>query len=597
MESKKVLHMSLVGSGGDGVMATANMILKTAAKMGFYGMMAQSYGPQIRGGESAAHVSIGAEPVRVTNPKKDLVICFRFADVTRFAKELSVGPGACVLHGKEEGELPSILKSEGGVTLPIPFQEILEKEGLPEIAKNVLVFGMFLHLLGWELKHGSACIREVFGHKSSAVISSNLKAMEVGFSSLESVTLPFQCPKPQKAVERKLFSGNEACARGAVDAGCRFFAGYPITPSSEILEEIYDLLPKVGGKLIQGEDEIASLGMVVGASYGGVPAMTATSGPGLSLMTEMLGLSSIAEIPVVIVDCQRAGPSTGIPSRTEQSDLWHALYGGHGDFPRVVLAPTDVKDCFQTMHRAFYLSETYQIPVLVLSDALIAQRLEIMDPVDASGFPHGKRLLAKPPFENYQRFDLQIGYAGGSGTGVNPVAIPGTPEGMHSIAGIEHTEKGTPSSDGDQHQIMNQKRFLKLKTIAKETAPWYSIQGSAKADHALITWGSCAGVAEEYLLHHPETALFVPQILEPFPVEGLQKFLKDKKSVTVLEMNHQGQFYHHLRALGLLDEGKSAVSARRSGGLPFKVEDLEQMMKKTMDYEKDNGPWTIYHGL
>src|SRR3989338_5404811 len=329
-------------------------------------MMTQSYGPQIRGGEAAAHVSLSAEKVANVGISKDLIVCFRFSDIVRFAKEIKAAPHAAVFHGIETTEMPECLKAPQGVTVSIAFQELLEKEGLPEVAKNVVLFGMLLKMLQWDVAIGETCVREVFGHKSKAVIDGNLKALQIGFNHPEVRQMPFAVPKSKFIKPRWVVSGNVACARAAVEAGCRFYAGYPITPSSEILEEAYELLPKVGGRLIQAEDEIAAAGMLVGASYGGVPSMTATSGPGLSLMTEMLGLSSMAEIPLVIVDCQRGGPATGMPSRTEQSDLWHVVYGGHGDFPRVVLAPTDVSDCYPTMFRAFYCAENYQLPVLVI---------------------------------------------------------------------------------------------------------------------------------------------------------------------------------------------------------------------------------------
>jgi 2-oxoglutarate ferredoxin oxidoreductase subunit alpha len=194
-------------------------------------------------------------------------------------------------------------------------------------------------------------------------IEANLAAFDRAYACPDLPTLP---PLTAEAAPHFIETGNEAVARGAIEAGLRFFAGYPITPSSEIMETLIRELP--------AEDEIAAMGMVIGASFGGVPSMTATSGPGLSLMTEMMGLSSMAEIPVVIVDCQRAGPATGMPSRTEQSDLYHAIYAGHGDFPRAVLGVFDVVHARDVMHKAFFLSETYQMPVLVLSDAYIAQR-------------------------------------------------------------------------------------------------------------------------------------------------------------------------------------------------------------------------------
>ncbi|MBI2345424.1 MAG: 2-oxoacid:acceptor oxidoreductase family protein, partial [Deltaproteobacteria bacterium] len=395
METQHIFNVALVGSGGDGVMATGTMLLRTASRMGLWGMMTQSYGPQIRGGEAAAHVSLSASPVVSVGHTKDLLVVFRYSDLPRFTAEVSVRPDTVVVHGPEEDAAPELLQRVQQ-NVAVPFAELLAGEGLPEIAKNVLCFGVLLRALGWELSHGESCVRELFAKKAPEVTTTNLHALTVGYREGDRLGLKLPHLAPGTGGGRQVLTGNVACARAAISAGCRFYAGYPITPSSEILEEMHRLLPDVGGNCIQAEDEIAALGMVLGASFGGTKAMTATSGPGLSLMTEMLGLSSMAEIPVVVVDCQRAGPSTGMPSRTEQGDLWHALYGGHGDFPRVVLAPTDVADCYRTIFRAVYLAETYQLPALVLSDAYIAQRAEIMAPIDDSAFPRGTRRIAAP---------------------------------------------------------------------------------------------------------------------------------------------------------------------------------------------------------
>ncbi|MDO8526607.1 MAG: 2-oxoacid:acceptor oxidoreductase subunit alpha [Deltaproteobacteria bacterium] len=571
MKNNQSLNISLIGSGGDGVMSSASMLLKTAAQMGLYGMMMQSYGPQIRGGEAAAHITLGTEPVRTVDKIKDLIVCFRFSDAVRFEKEIQPKKGCIILYGAEEKDIPKIFRDNSQQQIPIAFNEILEKNELPEIAKNILVFGIILKALEMDLEHGKKCVQDIFAHKTVATVSSNLRALEIGYHYLQKDDLGIEKLLIEQEMVRPVFTGNEASAHAAVAAGCRFYAGYPITPSSEILETMYELLPKVGGRLIQAEDEIAALGMVIGASFGGIPAMTATSGPGLSLMTELLGLSSMVEIPVVVVDCQRAGPATGLPSRTEQSDLWHAIYGGHGDFPRVVLAPTDVRDCYRTLFRAFHCAENFQLPVIVLSDANIAQRSEVIDPVDTSHFPVAKRLLPERIDENYKRFNLE---ALSDQNGINATALPGMSGGMHCIAGIEHTEKGSPSADGDLHEEMNLKRFKKMELLKETTADWFHIYGNLKATHALIAWGSSAGVAREWVLENPDYAVFIPEILHPFPQKGLKNFLAEKKSVVVWEMNFQGQLCHHLKAIGVLDE--KAIQISRSGGLPFQTENLSR---------------------
>lgn len=576
MENSKTLNLILIGSGGDGVMVTADMILKTAARRGLYGLKMQSYGPQIRGGEAAAHVSLSTEPISVIELGKEMIVCFRFADVGRFAKEFRPAVSALLFHGAEGEEMPEIFQKNPVTPVSISFAQVLEQNQLPEISKNVFLFGVLLKTLGWELEEGKECVQEIFSSKSKEVLEGNRKALEKGYAFAAPRTLPVVFPDLPQKRERWVLSGNEACARAAVEAGCRFYSGYPITPSSEILEEMHRLLSLVDGKLIQAEDEISALGMVIGASYGGVPAMTATSGPGLSLMTEMIGLASMAEIPAVIVDCQRGGPSTGIPSRTEQSDLWHALYGGHGDFPRVVLAATDVAHCFPTMFRAFWCAERYQLPVIVLSDAQIAQSAGIIDPVATQDFPKGGRKIAKPSEETYRRFDFHA--AGNGGDGVTPMAIPGTPRGMHSIAGIEHTEEGFPSADTLLHEAMNRKRFLKIQDLAEASAGWHSTFGSPSAETGIVAWGSSAGVAKALARRQKGFAVFVPEILHPFPLEGLKQFLRLKKSVFVLEMNYQGHLFHALRAWGAID-GKTR-SIRRSGGIPFQIEELKQRFKQ-----------------
>lgn len=573
-------NLMLIGSGGDGVMSTANLLLQSAAQKGYYGILTQSYGPQIRGGESAAHITLGTHPVSVTGFEKDLVVVFRFSDAARFVKEFKASKSLLLFHDAAEKEIPSLLQGggphNGGSQHPIPFQEILEKHQLPEISKNILVFGILLRALDWNLEEGRAFVSEVFSRKSKTVIETNLRALEIGYQTFRGEPIPFLKPQVEPKNPRWVITGNEACAKAAVAAGCRFYAGYPITPSSEILEEMSELLPRAGGNILQAEDEIAAMGMIIGASFGGVPAMTATSGPGLSLMTEMIGLSSMTEIPVVIVDCQRAGPSTGIPSRMEQGDLWHAIYGGHGDFPRAVLAPTDAGHCYSTLFRAFHCAENYQLPVIVLSDALTAQATEIVDPIDTSQFPKARRSVAAACLpsgmaaaEPYRRFDFS--------SPISPMALPGTAGLMHSIAGIEHTEFGTPSSDGEHHHAMNQKRFQKFEELKKETRGWHSICGSKSAPTALIAWGSSARIARELAAVQSELAVFVPEILHPFPIEALKNFLEGREKIYVLEMNYQGQLYHYLRALGGIPE--SAKSLSRSGGIPFHRDELQQRLQ------------------
>src|SRR5450830_1242795 len=253
---------------------------------------------------------------------------------------------------------------------------------------------------------------------------------------------------------RWLITGNQAAGYGAVRGGVRFVAAYPITPATEVLEWLAPALPKVGGALVQAEDELASINMIIGASFGGVPALTATSGPGLSLMTEALGLAVAAEVPIVVVNVMRGGPSTGIPAKSEQSDVNIAVSGLHGDAPRVVVAPNSVADCLTATQWAVHLAEVMQVPAIVLSDQYFGQTRAVVDrPADMRFI--GERATAAARTEGYKRYAL-------TDSGVSPMAIPGTPGVVYTADGLEHNERGLPSSQSTDHVAQLAKRERKV---------------------------------------------------------------------------------------------------------------------------------------
>lgn len=562
--SPRSLVLALVGSGGDGVALLGDLVLGMAARQGLYGMMVQSYGPQIRGGESAAIVRISESEVLYEGDQVDLLLCFRLRDLKRFQGALRLHSGSVVVIDKEEsGDPPEWLgrTEEAAYRFPFArFEDGLEVEGPP---KNMLGLGLLCRVLGWPQTLAEDALRRRFGSRRER-LQANLEALAIGLTAPE--------PPERRAPEGKghgLFAetGNEAIARGAIAAGLKFFAGYPITPSSEVMETLIDELPAAGGRVVQAEDEIAAMGMVLGASFGGVPSMTATSGPGLSLMTEMIGLSSMAELPAVIIDCQRAGPATGMPSRTEQSDLFHAVYGGHGDFPRAVLGVFDVVHGRDVMYRAMLLAEQYQLPVLVLSDAYIAQRRQIRDAeTPRRAAPERERWTeAGGP----ARFDLE------SAEGVNAFRVPGDAGGTYLAAGIEHTAEGNPTADTTMHHRMNEKRFRKLTAIASDTRDWYRTLGETGAPHGIVAWGSEYGLLREWVAAHPEYRVFLPEIIHPFPLEGFEAWRRGLQSLAIVEMNYQGQFHRYLSSLTDLREAKRVT---RSGGTPMTAAELDRYL-------------------
>ena len=556
--------LAIVGSGGDGVALLGDLVIRLAARLGLYGMMVQSYGPQIRGGESATMLRLSEQQVQYEGDVTDILVCFRIRDIGRFRGAIRLHPQSIViLDNAEKDALPDWVGHLEREPFRFPFATFengVEVAGLP---RNMLAFGLLCRVLGWPDSVARDVLEERFPKRTERQ-SQNLQALANGLGAKTGVP---SCPAPQ-GTGKDLFTetGNEGIARGAIQAGVRFFAGYPITPSSEVMETMIDELPLAGGRVVQAEDEIAAMGMVLGASFGGVPSMTATSGPGLSLMTEMMGLSAMAEIPALIVDCQRAGPATGMPSRTEQSDLFHALYGGHGDFPRVVLGVFDVVHAREVMRCAVYIAEKYQLPVLVLSDAYIAQRRQIREPdAKRDAPPLRTRWQAAGP----SRFDLHGEH------GVNAFRFPGDPEGTYLAAGIEHTPDGYPTSDTFTHQSMNEKRFRKLTGIADETRSWFRLLGDPQASRGIIAWGSQYGLLREWVLEHPEFRVFMPEIIHPFPLAAFQEWRKGLASLAVLELSYQGQFFRYLASLTDL---AGAQSATRSGGVPLTSADLTNLV-------------------
>ncbi|HEX6640319.1 MAG TPA: 2-oxoglutarate synthase, partial [Thermoanaerobaculia bacterium] len=293
----------------------------------------------------------------------------------------------------------------------------------------------------------------------------------------------------------------------------------------------------------------------------------ATSGPGLSLMSEMLGLSSIAEIPTVTINVQRGGPSTGIPTKSEQSDLFHAVYGGHGDMPRVVLAPCDVEDAFHTTVDAFNIAEEYQLPVIVLSDQDIAQRRET---IDEASLVHDvvQRRIAEAPDDSYLRYAV-------TEDGVSPMTVPGMPGGMYQTNGLEHDETGRPSAMFVTHERMNAKRYRKLEAIAKEYALFERF-GVADPELGILCWGSSAGPVREAVermnAQGAGVAAFVPRILAPLPVEALNAFLYPCRRVLIVETSFAGQFHRYLRSLADLPRDTRVLA--RSGGKALTVAEI-----------------------
>jgi 2-oxoglutarate ferredoxin oxidoreductase subunit alpha len=360
-----------------------------------------------------------------------------------------------------------------------------------------------------------------------------------------------------------------------IAAGCRFVAGYPITPATDILEELTEELPKFGGTGIQAEDEMAALAACIGASFAGQRAFTCTSGPGFTLMAELYNLASMAELPVVIADIQRAGPSTGMPTKAEQSDLFHALFSGHGEAPRVVLATANVADCFSLTVLAFNIAEKYQLPVILMSDQALSSRAEGIEPIDLSTIRLEERL--KPTAEQLQDYKRYVI----TETGVSPMAIPGEsgPRGIYCARGIEHNEHGVPNYEPATHREMTRKRFRKLQAMLRDLPP-PRVYGPADAEVGVIGWGSTEGAIREALGMAAGKGIRVAAlhltVLNPLQDEPIKAFLRGKKRIVIPEMNYNGQLAYILRARYLIDPIQLDICE----GRPIKVVEILQAIEE-----------------
>ena len=544
------LIIGMAGSGGDGIVSAGESLISAAAAEGYFAILTKSFGSQIRGGESSCRLRVATRPVLNPGGTLDVAVVLNWEDFLKFGAELPVGPATVVIYETKTGVEPSQLPL-GGVTpaaaLAVPMEDMAMKSAGNQLAKNNIVLGL---LAGWfDLARESlpAGIRKKFAKKGDAVVQANERAFAAGLEYAAQHPLAVDRrlrPAAADGTRKLLTDGNDMCGAAAVFAGCKFFGGYPITPASEIMQYLGREIWKRGGSLLQAEDEIAGVAAAVGASFAGVKAMTATSGPGLSLKTEVLGLASVVELPLVCVDVQRGGPSTGMPTKAEQADLFAAVFSAHGDTVRPVLAPISVEDIFGITVEAFNIAEQYQTPVIVLSDQEIAQRKEIVPPVDTSRFTLVERLRPTPQeLEHYERFRF-------TASGISPLSHPGMKGGNYLAAGIEHNELGAPTASGEMHARMNDKRLRKMDPL-RQRRDLFVLEGDADAAVGLVSWGSVAGVALEALqlarAEGLQVKLLIPKLLYPVAEEIYAEFFRSVRRGLVIEQSHQGQLHRLIR--------------------------------------------------
>lgn len=587
--------LRLAGESGEGVVSLGDLTVQMLVQMGLDIYTFQTFPAEIKGGTVMYQIRATESTTLSHGDAVDVFVALNRDGFSLFGDSLRENG---ILVYDSDVFTPDSDAGRTEYALPISTLALNEKQAVrsrvsPEQLKrlpppkNIVGLGALLRLVNAPLEPAEQYVKDLFARKGDAIVEMNISALHSGArhisEQIEStgkrapkVTPRFDMPK------RLTLNGNQMLAMGAISAGCRFYSGYPITPATEIMEFLAKELPRFGGSAVQAEDEISALGMCLGSSYAGVKTMTASSGPGISLMVEMINLAGQSELPVVIVDVQRGGASTGMPTKTSQGDLNLALYGVHNESPRIVIAPTSVTDCFWTAVDAFNLAEAYQCPVILLSDQALATRKSTIEHPDLTQLEIIERL--KPEAEDI----LKNGYLRFLDTpsGISPMSIPGMPGAQYVNTGIEHDEAGDPGYTPELATVSKEKRFRKLETcrieqgskfvryfVGRDEAMIESIQDT---DVGVIAFGSTEGVIREASQRAINEGFRVAhmhvRLLNPLPIAQIEQFASKCKTVLIPELNFSGQFANWLRVNTEIE----FETHHKDEGLPFIPNEIYQ---------------------
>ena len=535
------LAVLIGGQGGDGTLTVSDLLGRYFRKQGLYVYTSRNVLSRIRGGHADASVRGSREPIAAIKPKVDLIVAFDAEAITVGLPELEDHGMVLYDSSSFHSDLPN--------ALGFPFATLTGSQIGQPIYKNTAAYGAISVMMGFDPVRTKEVIEDRFKKRSAEALEKNLKALEIGRrAALEAPGAAHRWSvAPGSAHDHVLTIGNQAVALGFVVGGGRFFAGYPITPATEVMEFLMRYLPPFHGIVRQAEDELAAVNMIIGAAYAGARTMTSTSGPGLSLMTEGIGHAATAELPIVVADCQRVGPSTGEPTRHEQSDLSHLANLGHGEFPRFIVAPGTVEDCFYLTVDALNLAEKWRVPVILLLDQALCQNT-----VTCGRFDLAKVKVERPGLLTQAQFDQLETYQRYKFTpdGISPIALPGTKGAFAQVTGNEHDEFGHVSVNPVIRTKMMQKRMEKMHH-AKPDLPIPHLFGDPKARTGIIGFGSTWGPireAQEILKHQGvATNFYQARTLYPVPTETLEPFLREVDVAYVVEHNYTGQFSRLLR--------------------------------------------------
>lgn len=579
---KSEITWKIGGQQGEGIDSTGEILAFALTHQGFQIASYKHFASRIKGGHTYYHIRASHDKIHYQGDTTKILVAL---DKESYDHNIgAMEPGGYVLmENKKEEKVEQV---DGITAVHVSFSKMAEDLG-NKIIRNMIALGASVYLMGLHYDIFIPLIEKKFSKKGQSLVDLNVNALKTGYEYIQGLGLkPYEISLPEPK-EQALLMGNEGFAFGAVAGGCRFLSSYPITPASEIMEYMKANLPKVGGAAVQAEDELAGILMAIGAGFAGVRSLTSTSGPGFSLKTEAMGLAGISETPVVIVNSQRGGPGTGLPTKYEQSDLNTMIYAGHGEIPRIVLAPSTVEECVTIAPVAFNLAEKYQCPVIIALDLMLSLNKQTvpdsvmnnLEPVDRGKILSEEELAELEEF-NFKRYRL-------TDDGISPRAIPGTKGGVHTANSNEHGETGHITELPDVRNAMMNKRLGKLDSFKMKGYEF--IGGEERSvDTLFIGFGSNRGVlteiVEEFNARGENAGLAQIKVLHPFQPEGLKDLVASAKRVFVIENNWTGQMSGLLQQHLLV--GDKLKSIKKFSGDPFTkkeiVEQVEALAKEVV---------------
>src|SRR5699024_7762005 len=571
---KSQVSWKVGGQQGEGIESTGEIFATAMNRKGYYLYGYRHFSSRIKGGHTNNKIRVSTSPVHAISDDLDILIAFDQETIEVNHHEMRKD-SVIIADSKAKPEKPEHCDAQ---LVALPFTATAKELGTT-LMKNMVAVGATCAVMNLDISDFETLITNMFTKKGDKVVEMNIEALNEGYrlmnEQLSTVDGDFVL-ETTEGTPHLYMIGNDAIGLGALSAGSRFMAAYPITPASEIMEYMIENLPKVGGTVVQTEDEIAAANMAIGSNYAGVRAFTASAGPGLSLMMEAIGLSGMTETPFVVINTQRGGPSTGLPTKQEQSDLMQMIYGTHGDIPKIVVAPTDAEDAFYLTIEAFNLAEMYQCPVIILSDLQLSLGKQTVESLDYNKIEINRGETIQSDIERDEDDKTYFKRYALTESGVSPRPILGVKGGIHHVKGVEHNEEGNTSEADDNRQQQMDKRMRKTEHLLINQ-PVENNAVHEEADILYLGFNSTKGAIQEGKERLEQQGLKVNHLqirqLHPFPSKTIQEAVDKASKVVVVEHNYQGQLSNILKMN--VNVGDKLINQTKYDGTPFLPNEIE----------------------